>query len=56
MSENEKELLSIIRENDNPEQAMLVAVEIILGYLKRHESSGSPSSAGLREPCGTGRS
>ena len=33
------ELIRIIRENDNPEQALLTATLVILDYLKRHESS-----------------
>ena len=39
MSENGIELIRIVRENDNPEQALLVAAEIILCYLKQLESS-----------------
>lgn len=38
MTENEKELIKIIRENDNPEDALMTAAVIILGYLKQHES------------------
>lgn len=33
MSNNEIELLNLIRENDNPEQALTTAIEIILSYL-----------------------
>ena len=33
------ELIDMIRENDNPEQALMVAATIILGYLKQHGSS-----------------
>ena len=33
------ELIKLIRENDNPEQALMAAATIILGYLKQHESS-----------------
>ena len=32
------ELIDMIRENDNPEQALMVAATIILGYLKQHGS------------------
>jgi hypothetical protein len=39
MTENEKELIRIIRENDNPEQALMTATVIILDFLKQHESS-----------------
>lgn len=33
------ELIKLIRENDNPEQALLTATLVILDYLKQHESS-----------------
>ena len=33
------ELIKIIRENDNPEQALLTATLVILDYLKQHELS-----------------
>ena len=39
MNENEMELIKLIRENDNPEQALMAATLVILGYLKQHESS-----------------
>ena len=39
MTENKKEVISIIRENDNPEQALVTAVETILLFLEQHESS-----------------
>ena len=42
------ELIKLIRENDNPEQAMMVAATIILGYLKQHESSEEQVAAGLQ--------
>lgn len=42
------ELIRIIRENDNPEQALMVAATIILGYLKRHESSEERVAVGLQ--------
>ena len=34
MTKNETELLNLIRENDNPEQALMTAMVIILDYLK----------------------
>lgn len=49
MTENEKELIKIIRENDNPEQALMTAAVIILGFLKQHESSVGQAPACLRE-------
>lgn len=39
MTVNEMELLKIINENDNPEQALITATAIILDFLKQHESS-----------------
>ena len=39
MTENEKELIQLIRENDNPTTALMTAAVIVLGYLKQHESS-----------------
>lgn len=39
MSDIEQELFRIIRENDNPAEALLTAAAVILGFLKRDESS-----------------
>ncbi len=44
MTNNEIELLNLIRENDNPERAFVTAIEIILSYLNRHEPSESKLS------------
>ena len=49
MTANEKELVRIIRESENREQAMLTAVEIILSVLMRPESFEEQVSAGLQE-------
>ena len=49
MADNEKELISIIRENDNPEEALMTAAVIILGFLKQHESCSTASVACLQE-------
>lgn len=38
MTENENELINMIRENDNPTTALMTAAVIVLGYLKQHES------------------
>lgn len=35
MTNNEIELLNLIRDSDNPEQALVIAIEVILGYLKQ---------------------
>ena len=48
MTDNEKELIRIIRENDNPEQALMAATVIILGFLKQHESSEGRAVGGLQ--------
>ena len=47
LSENEMELIRIIRENDNPEQALMAAATIIFGYLKQHGSSEEQAAADL---------
>lgn len=47
MTENEQELINLIRENDNPEQALMAATVIILGFLKQHGSSEVQASACL---------
>ena len=48
MTENEKELINMIRENDNPTTALMTAAVIVLGFLKQHESSVIQASADLR--------
>lgn len=45
---NEEELLKIIRENVNPEQAALTAIEVILEYLRQPESFEAQAAAYLR--------
>ena len=47
MSENNLELIRMIRENDNPEQALMAAAIVILGYLKQHESSEGQAAVDL---------
>ena len=47
MSENEMKLLEMVRENDNPDMALMAAATIILGYLKQHESSEEQAAAYL---------
>lgn len=39
MTDNEKNLIELIRSQDNTDYAMEVAVEVILAYLKQPESS-----------------
>ena len=43
MTNNEKELLNIIRQHSNPEQALEIAINTILDFLKQHESYQEPS-------------
>jgi hypothetical protein len=47
LSENNMELIRIIRENDNPDRALMAAATIILGYLKQHGSSEEQAAADL---------
>ena len=49
MTANEIKLLDLIENNDNPEQALLIAVGIITDHLKRCELSELKSSDELRE-------
>ena len=49
MTENERELINLIRENDEPEKALCTAVETILLYLKQHGSYQEPTVADLQE-------
>lgn len=50
MSKNELELMKMVRENDNPEWALQVAIETILGYLGQHGSFGGQAAADLQGP------
>ena len=38
----------MIRENDNPEQALMAAATIIIGYRKRLEASEGQAAVGLQ--------
>lgn len=49
MTDNEKELINMIRETDNPGHALMTAAVIVLGYLRQHESSATQGSADLQE-------
>lgn len=50
MKTNQEILLSIVRENDNPEQALLIAVDVITSFLEQYESSQEPSVGSLPVP------
>jgi hypothetical protein len=39
MQDYEEQLLTIIREHENPEQALQIAIDIIITFLKQSESS-----------------
>lgn len=49
MTENEKELLYIIRTHDDPQQALEIATRIILSFVEQHESSQAQSVAYQQE-------
>ena len=51
MTEKEKELIQIIRSSEDPEQALITAVEIIVKFLQQGESSQERNLDGLREPA-----
>jgi hypothetical protein len=45
MTKNEQELLNIIRSSEDPQEAMMTAIEIICHYIKLHGSSQVPLAA-----------
>lgn len=49
MTNNEIELMNMIRENDNPEQAAMTAIDIILKYLRQPESFEALAAVCLQE-------
>lgn len=49
MTDNEKELLNIIRSHDDPKRAIEIAIEIMLDFLKPHEEPPDTLSARLQE-------
>jgi hypothetical protein len=46
---NEEELNRIIRENDNPEQAVLTAIKVFAAFLEQLEAVPEPQVACLQE-------
>lgn len=44
LTENNVELIKMIRESNDPEQALLTATLVILDFLAQHESSQAPSA------------
>lgn len=49
MTGNERELLNIIRGYDNPEQAVKIALDLMIDFLAKLEAPQDTSSAHLRE-------
>ena len=49
MTANEQELITLIRENDNPEQALATAVDTIISYLRLHGSFQEQVAVDLQE-------
>ena len=55
MNENEMKLIGMIRESDDPEKALTVAVEVITDFLRQFQSSEAPTAADLPGLSGTTR-
>lgn len=49
MTENEKELIKLIRENDNPQQALATAMELMIDFLKNYGVPQDTSSVPQQE-------
>jgi hypothetical protein len=49
MTENELKLIELIRENDNPDEAIVTAVNIITSFLEQPQSFEVQALACLRE-------
>ena len=49
LRKNEEELMKIIRENDNPEQAAMIAVKVFAAFLAQLEADQGPQLVSLRE-------
>lgn len=49
MSKYERELFEIVNENDNPEQAVLAAINVFAAFLERLEADQEPRAVGLLE-------
>lgn len=44
MTNNEAELLKLINENDNPEQAILTAIMVFTAFLEQLEAAPAPQA------------
>lgn len=51
MTDTEKELIKLIRENDKPDVALMAAVIIVLGFLNKHGSNESETPASPLALC-----
>ena len=51
MTETEKKLLDLVRESGDPEQAILIAISVVLDYLSQHGSYQAPSPDAPQEPA-----
>ena len=49
MSTREKELFNIIYENDNPEQAVMTAIEVFTAFLEQLGEVPEPQPGDLQE-------
>lgn len=49
MSNNETEMISILRENDNPEQTLFTAIKVFSAFLKQLEANPTLPADGLWE-------
>ena len=47
MTANEKELINIIHENDNSEQALLTAIIVFSAFVEQLEAAPMPQTADL---------
>ena len=49
MTENERDLINIIRESDEPEKVASYMLNLFLDYLHKHAPSQEKPSVGLQE-------
>ena len=49
MTRNEYELMYLIRTNDNPQKALMTAIDIICQYIEQHGSLREPPAADQQE-------
>lgn len=55
MNAYEMELIRMIREHDESEKALAIAVEVITSFLKQRGSSEEPAASCPQVPAGTGQ-